>query len=457
MDVVPIVDEGLGNVSWLVDLGDGGALVVDPSRDPRPYLAEADRRGLAVRFAAETHVHADFVSGGRELAGLGARLLAPAQAGLSFPYEGLADGQKLDVGGLRLRVLGTPGHSPEHLSYLLLDAGTPVAVFTGGALIVGGVARTDLAGRERTDELSRAAYRSIHRRLLTLPDEVAVFPTHGPGSFCSAGQGGRRSSTIGRERAGNPLLAAAADEDAFVANLRAGLGSYPSYFDWMPALNRRGAPRHGVHRPALARLTPADVTERRGAGAIVVDARPIAAFAAGHIPAAISIAARPAFATWLGWLIDAGRPLILVLDDDQDREQVVEACLKVGYHNLVGEMDGGMSAWTAAGGETQTLPLVDAAALEGRRVLDVRQPGEYTTGHIPGAQSRELGDLPARTDQEQAPTTVMCGHGERAMTAASLMVANGHGDLTVLRGGPREWQHQTGTPLATGIGEDSQA
>lgn len=217
MNVVPIVDTGLGNTSWLIDLGDGGALVVDPSRDPRPYLAESDKRGLTVRFAAETHLHADFVSGARELAGLGARMLAPAQAGLMFPHERLADGQELDVGGLRMRALATPGHSPEHLSYLLLDGERPVAVFTGGALIVGGVARTDLAGPARIDELSRLAYRSAWQRLLTLPDEVTLFPTHGPGSFCSAGEGGERSSTIGRERAANPLLAGASDEDTFVA------------------------------------------------------------------------------------------------------------------------------------------------------------------------------------------------------------------------------------------------
>lgn len=463
MDVVPIVDEGLGNASWLVDLGDGGALVVDPSRDPRPYLREADKRGLAVRFAADTHLHADFVSGTRELAGLGARLLAPAAAGLAFPHDGVADGDDVDVGGLRLRVVATPGHSPEHVAYLLFDGQRPVAAFTGGALIVGGVARTDLNGPRRTDELSRLAYRSVWQRLFTLPDDVEVFPTHGPGSFCSAGQGGERSSTIGRERAANPLLTAT-DEDAFVADLRAGLGSYPSYFDWTPALNRRGAPRHGTRRPVLARVTPADARRRLDAGAVVVDARPITAFADGHIPGAVSIAARPVFATWLGWLVDPERPVIVVLDEDQDRDALVEACLKVGYHNLLGEVDGGMPAWTAAGGETRRLPLVDAGALAGRRVLDVRQRGEFAAGHVPGANHCELGDLAvgrrtpvsvsASVSASGDATTVMCGHGERAMTAASVLAAAGHPHLAVLRGGPGEWQQTTRRPLAIGAGED---
>jgi hydroxyacylglutathione hydrolase len=227
VETVPITDEGLGNTSWLVDLGDGGALVVDPSRDPRPYLQEAGTRGLRVRFAAETHLHADFVSGARELAAVEeAALLAPAAAGLAFPHRGLRDGDELDVGGLWLRALATPGHTPEHLAWLLLDDARPVAVFTGGTLIVGGTARTDLLSAEQTVPLARAAWRSITQRLLTLPDDLPVYPTHGGGSFCAAAAGVDRLTTVGAERRGNPLLAGA-DEDVFVARLLGGLGSFP--------------------------------------------------------------------------------------------------------------------------------------------------------------------------------------------------------------------------------------
>ena len=189
-EIVSIVDEGLGNSSYLVDLGDGRALVVDPARDPGPgtWLPPA-RRGLQVAFTAETHLHADFVSGSRELAAQGAQVLASAAGGLEFPHRGLGDGDEVDLGGLTLRALATPGTPPEHLSYLLLDGGRPVALFSGGSLLVGAVARTDLISPDRTEELARALWRSLQERILGLPDDLPVYPTHGAGSFCSAPAG----------------------------------------------------------------------------------------------------------------------------------------------------------------------------------------------------------------------------------------------------------------------------
>ena len=318
-----LTDAGLGNSSYVVEVADGLALVVDPSRDPRPYLDLATIHGLRIGFTAETHVHADFVSGGRELAALGAQLLAPAGSGLAFGHEPMRDGQELDLGGLALRAVATPGHTPEHLSYLLLDGADPAAVFTGGALIPGGVARTDLGGPGTAGPATRAAYRSA-QALLELPDTLAVFPTHGPGSFCSPGTGGDRTTTIGRENAANPLLAGT-DEEAFAAVLLGELGSYPAYFGWLPSVNRRGAPRHGTARPVLAGLTAAHVAEVAAAGATIVDARPVEEFGAAHVPGSLSNALRPAFATWLGWLADPQRPLVLVRDDGQDRGELMEA------------------------------------------------------------------------------------------------------------------------------------
>ena len=235
--VVALVDEGLGNSSYLVDLSDGRALVVDPPRDPAHHLAVAEKRGLVISHSAETHLHADFVTGSRELAARGAAVVAPAAAGLDWPHRGQADGDEIDLGGLRLRALATPGHTPEHLAYLLLDGDEPVALFSGGSLLVGSVARTDLIAADQTEPLARALWRSIVERLLALPDDLAVYPTHGAGSFCSAPAGGERTTTIGRERATNPLLAAA-DEDAFVARLLAGLGTYPPYFTELREVNR---------------------------------------------------------------------------------------------------------------------------------------------------------------------------------------------------------------------------
>jgi len=447
--VWPVADAGLGNSTYVAEVAGGLALVVDPGRDPRPYLDLAAAHRLRIAFAAETHVHADFVSGGRELAGLGARLLAPAGSGLAFGHEKIRDTQELDLGGLTLRALATPGHTPEHLSYLLLDGTEPVAVFTGGALIAGGVARTDLADPASAGPATWAAYRSA-RALLALPDALAVYPTHGPGSFCSPGPGGERTTTIGREKAANPLLAAA-DEDAFTAALLAGFGSYPAYFDWMPAINRRGAPRYGTARPVLAGLTAAHVAELAAAGATIVDARPIEAFAAAHVPGSLSNALRPAFATWLGWLADPRRPLVVVMDAGQDRGELVEACLKIGYDNLAGELDGGIAAWRAAGRATASIPLVEAseaAASEGGwgggrgQVIDVRQDSEWAAGHIAGAAHRELGALAgpgATAGLAGAPAIVMCEHGERGMTGASLLAAAGTAGVSVLRGGPADW------------------
>ncbi len=445
----PLPHEGLGNYSYLAEVAEGLALAVDPGRDPRPYLDLAAAQGLRVAFTADTHVHADFVSGSRELAGEGARLIAPAASGLSFGHEELRDGEGLDLGGLTLRALATPGHTPEHLSYLLLDGARPVAVFTGGALIVGGVARTDLAGPDRAEEWTRVAYRSA-RALLGLPGDLAAYPTHGPGSFCSAGETGEHLSTIGRERAGNPLLAGTG-EDSFTRQVLARLDSYPAYFTRMPAVNRRGAPRHGASRPVLAALTPAHVAELAAEGATIVDARPIAGFAAAHIPGSLSNELRPAFATWLGWLVSPDRPLIAVLDAGQDRGELVEAALLVGYDNLTGELDGGMDAWHAAGLPTAAIPLLDAATdhlPDESRVLDVRQRGEWASGHLPGAIHTELGVLAGPgAGLPEGPVAVMCGHGERAMTGASLLATAGSPGVSVLRGGPGDWAKATGQPL----------
>jgi hydroxyacylglutathione hydrolase len=376
MTVVPIVDEGLGNSSYVVGLGDGGAVVIDPFRDPGPYLEVAEAHGWGIRFAADTHLHADFVSGSRELAAGGAQVLASAGAPLEFDARLLEDGEEVDLGGLTLRVLATPGHTPEHLAYLLEDDGRPLAAFTGGTLIAGGVARPDLLGAQHTAALARAAYRSVHQRLLVLPDALEVYPTHGAGSFCSTGTGGQRTTTIGRERAGNPL-AQAADEDQFVQHLLAGLGSYPPYFMELRDVNRAGPSVYGPHPPPLRRLDPAAAARRVAEGAELIDVRPIDAFAAGHIPGSLSNPLRGQFTTWLGWLVDRRRPLLFVTDEQTDRRRLVWACLAIGFEQLAGELAGGIGAWIAAGHPTATVPVVDADEADtARRILDVRQHPE---------------------------------------------------------------------------------
>jgi glyoxylase-like metal-dependent hydrolase (beta-lactamase superfamily II) len=449
----PVVDEGLGNSAYVVELGDGRALVVDPARDPTPYLKLARWRRLQLAYTAETHLHADFLTGSRELAAAaGAEILAPRASRLGFAHRGLENGEEVDLGGLALRTLATPGHAPEHVSYLLLDTGRPRALFSGGALLAGGVARTDLASPELTEPLARAAYRSLHQRLLPLPDDLGVHPTHGAGSFCSAPGAGERSTTIGAERRHNRLLAAP-DEDAFVAELLAGFGSYPPYFLRLRDRNRAGPELLGSDWQVLPLVSTGQVRARVAGSAVLVDVRPVAAFAAGHIPGALSIALRPQFASWLGWLLDDAQPLVFVLDEDQDRGELVRQCRTIGYDHLVGELAGGMAAWLAAGLPVARLPVVQAERLDDQPgvVLDVRQASEVADGHLPGAVAVELGALAGNrlpAELPDGPVTVMCGHGERAMTAASLLARAGHKDLRVVLGGPKEWQRATRGALA---------
>jgi hydroxyacylglutathione hydrolase len=444
--LIPLVDEGLGNSAYLLDLGDGSALAVDPSLDLRAVDREAARRGLRIAYAAETHLHADFLSGARQLmVDHDARILASAAGKREFPHIGLADGDEVDVGGLTLRAWGTPGHTPEHLAYLLLDGGRELAVFTGGSLIVGAAARTDLSGPQHTEELARAQYRSL-RRLAGLPDAAAVWPTHGAGSFCAAPPGAARRSTIGVEKERNALLAAP-DEDAFVRQLLAGLGSYPAYFDRLPEFNRRGPELIGVP-PLLASLDARRVRDLLAGGGVVVDVRPVVDYAAGHIPGSVSIPLRPQFATWLGWLLPPDVPIVIVRNLGQDPDEILWPALAIGYHTIAGELVGGVAAWAADGGRLSTASLVEPAEADTSVVVDVRQRSEHAAGHLPRAELVELGDLVGRAaDVPAGPLTVMCGHGERAATGASLLERAGHQDVSILVGGPQDWAAATGRDL----------
>ncbi|MGY1594129.1 rhodanese-like domain-containing protein [Geodermatophilus sp. SYSU D00708] len=443
-ELVPVVDDGLGNTTWLVGLGDGRALVVDASRDLRAVHAAARARDWSVAFAADTHLHADFVTGAVDLAAGGARLLASAAGSRAYTHHGLSDGDEVDLGGLTLRALGTPGHTGEHLAYLLADGDRPLGVFTGGSLLVGAAARTDLVDPDRTEELARAQYASL-RRLATLPDEVQVWPTHGAGSFCSAPPGAARSSTIGREKVTNPLLATA-DEDAFVGRLLGSLGTFPAHFRRLAEVNRRG-PAPLTADACLARLTVPQVLAARAAGAEVVDVRPPTTYAAGHVPSSLAISLRPVFATWLGWLVpDPATPLVFVRRAEQDPDEVVWQARKVGYDVLAGELAGGVAAWAAAGQPVATVPLLQPGQVDPARVLDVRQDREYAGGHLPSARHVELGALPA-ADLPAGPVVTMCGHGERAMTAASVLERAGHRDVAVLLAGAEEWATATGAAL----------
>lgn len=363
-----------------------------------------------------------------------------------MPHRPVDPGDSVQIAaGVELRAIATPGHTPDHLAYLLVANGEPEALFSGGSLMVGAVGRTDLLGDEHREELAHALFRALRAEILTLPDDLPVYPTHGAGSFCSAPAGASRTSTIGIERATNPLLRID-DEDQFVATLVSGLGSFPSYFRELPEINRRG-PRLYPGVPALDRLDLKTVRARLADGAVLVDARSISAFAQAHPLGAISIEHRPVFASWLGWLVALDQPVVFVLDDATDRVDLVRQCLTIGHEAILGELDGGFATWADAGLPVGSIPLVDPTDMAAT-VVDVRQDPEWAAGHLPDAIHVELGDLDDAA-LPGSPITVMCGHGERAMTAASLLEATGHTDVSVLAGGPDAWSHATGIDLQT--------
>jgi glyoxylase-like metal-dependent hydrolase (beta-lactamase superfamily II)/rhodanese-related sulfurtransferase len=440
------VDEGLGHSSYLVDLGDGTAAMVDPPRFPTDHLRAARARSLAPRWTIDTHSHADYVTGSPSLArDAGLTFVAPATSRLETPHLAVTDEQRIDVAaGIALRAIATPGHTPDHHVFLVERDGSPAALFTGGSLMVGAVGRTDLCGPELTEPLAHEMFHSL-RRLDHLPDDLPVYPTHGAGSFCSAPGGSERVSTVGRERATNRLFRID-DEASFVEELLAGFGSFPTYFSQLPELNRRG-PRLYAELPTLERLDLAAVDRHLDAGAAMIDARPIAEYGAGHLPGSISNALRPVFASWLGWMVPLDRSVILVAGADQDRRELVRQCLDIGHDNIVGEIEGGIDAWRGAARAITTIPLIGPAGIA-PTLIDVRQRSEFDPGHIPGAIHIELGRL-STTPVAEGPVTVMCGHGERAMTGASILAARGHEQLSVLDGGPDTWTAWSGHPLVT--------
>ena len=442
-DIHSIRDEALANTSYLVDVGGDQAVVVDPRRDVEEYLALAGRLGIRVVASLETHLHADFVSGSRELAdSTGAEVIAPAGAELRFDHRPVSEGDTLTFGGATFEILHTPGHTPEHVAYLLSE---PVnAVFTGGSLIGGGAARTDLTGQGRTSELARAQYRSLHR-IAGLGDDVSFHPTHGAGSFCSTVPGARTAVTIGQERGSNPLLAAR-DEGTFVDLLLSGFGTYPPYFLHLREVNRTPPLLEEVD-PGRA-LSPSDVAGAVDRGAWLIDGRAVEQWAAEHPRGAISIAFRPQFASWLGWVVPFGEPVVLLIGEEQLGE-ALQLARRIGYDRVLGWLDGGVEAWAAAGLPTASLEIVTAEeagarAGDGAKLLDVRQRGEWERSRIRGALHVELGDVIAGK-RPAGELITFCGHGERSATAASLLLRDG-GRVANLAGGLPSWE-RAGLPI----------
>jgi glyoxylase-like metal-dependent hydrolase (beta-lactamase superfamily II) len=450
MDYKLFVTPGLGDNSYLLVSG-GEAALVDPQRDAWRFLAVAESRKLALRYVLETHVHNDYVTGALEVrAATGAEVAAPARGRYEFPHRGMAEGDEVRVGAVRLVAMETPGHTPEHLSWLVYEdgAGDPVAVFTGGSLIVGSAGRTDLLGTDVADELTRAQFGSV-RRLGGLPPHVQLLPTHGAGSFCTASVPSmERTSTIGDELARNPALAPR-DADAFVRQQLAGLRAYPAYYPHIAPINRRGP---GVLRslPRPPARAAEDVARRLEAGAWLVDARDRQAFAEAHVPGSVNIELDSMFGTYVGWVTPFNSPLVLLLPDPVDTalQEATTQLIRIGYERVEGHLDGGLDAWRSSNRPVRGYPTADVddlchAYLAGRpvQVLDVRQPLEWATGSVPGSLQVHLGDLPARLDRIPRDREVWtaCASGHRASIAASLLDRAGVPVRLVARGGVPEW------------------
>src|SRR5579859_5503 len=337
--VQPFAAEELGNASFLVADPDAKvAAVIDPFRDVDAYLTHAEKHDIHVVRALDTHLHNDFVSGARELAALAGTTIDP-----------LGTDSEITLGTITIRALHTPGHTPDHKSYVVLEDGKPKALFSGGAVMVGGVARTDLFGPHLAAHLGLEALRTLQVRLRGLPDDVAVYPTHGSGSFCGAGGGAGHETTLGRERMTNPYFLTT-EVMQFLARIL-DQHRYPTYYADMGALNAHGAPLIGRTPPAPKRLSAEDVAGLMDAGAAVVDIRRGVDYDRGHIPGSYCVGLLPgeAFSAWVGWLIERNRPIVLVGGSGKQHAEAQRQLLRIGFDHLAGALDGGMEAWAASG------------------------------------------------------------------------------------------------------------
>jgi hydroxyacylglutathione hydrolase len=457
--------ESLGHASYL--LGDeetGRGLVFDPRRDVEPYLQAARANGFRIAYAMDSHGHNDYLSGVAELAGRvgGLEVLGSGYGDLGYPHRPVRDGEAVELGEVGVEVLHTPGHTPEHVSLLVYDrsasAEVPALLLSGGALLVGDLARPDLlGGPEQARRAAEVFCRTIQAKLLALPDHVEVFPTHVKGSLCGGNIGSRLSTTVGFEKRANAVLAEVASTDEFVGEcLRLdNLPAVPPYWRRMRSQNLAGVERLGV-LPEPAAMTADEFDERRQAEAIVLDARAPEAFGGGHVPGALNVGLGPAFATWAGTILPAGAEVLLVLDGPADLWEATWQLLRIGYPVPAGWLAGGMTAWRTTARPVEGIPQISVhdlrPALHARDVglLDVRQPAEWADEHIPGAVFVTGAELPDRLDEvsDDRPVAVICSSGYRSSVAASLLARDRKTSVLNVLGGMTAWT-QAGYPTTT--------
>jgi hydroxyacylglutathione hydrolase len=459
---------GLAINSYIVgDEKTGEAAVIDATRDVDDFIDFASANGLRIRYILETHVHADFVSGSKELK---ARLNNEPVIACSgyggkdwtqpYPDQFLKEGDSIQIGSLRLGVIHTPGHTPEHIAISLTDtsrsAEIPWLLFTGDFLFVGDVGRPDLLGEEAQKQLAQDLYKSVTKKLAGLADFTEVFPAHSAGSLCGKALSSRRSSTVGFERRFNPALREKS-ETQWVRDLLAGMPLAPPYFGRMKKVNKEGPPILGPDLPGQERLSAKAVHEQACERCLILDVRSKEAFAAAHIPNAINIPLGPNLPTWAGWVLPYDRPILLVLNEPARMAEVTTHLIRVGFDDVRGYLDGGMDAWETAGYPLTSLSAISVHELSKRlkdrqklTVLDVRTDGEWNSGHIDGAVHFHAGKLQELFTEipRDRPVAVVCGTGYRASIAASLLQHEGFASVSNVIGGMTAW-NATGFPTVT--------
>ena len=451
----------LAHASYMLG-SEGEAAVVDPQRDVDIYLKAADEQGLKIRHIFETHLHADFVSGHIELAArTGATIYIGAAAGATFPHMALHDGSTVQIGKIHMTALETPGHTPESICLVVTDeekSSKPWAVLTGDTLFIGDVGRPDLSRAHTPRQLAGLLYDSLHGKLLTLSDQVLVYPAHGAGSLCGRNMRAERSSTIGTERLTNYALQIKS-RDEFIRQLTENLPSRPEYFLQDAQINRAGAPALAD----LSELPPVSAPELKmllDQGVFTLDVRPNADFAAAHIPGSINIALSGQFATWAGTIMGLSARPVLVADTPEQYAEARLRLARVGIEDPRGFLQGGVAAWKQAGLPVAQLQQMTAQELHDRlrhdhlQVLDVRREGEWQAGHIEGAAWWPLDNFkvsPPEVDQS-APLAVHCQGGYRSVIACSLLRRAGVENVINVTGGFEAWR-KAGLPVEAAVTE----
>ncbi len=458
-----ILADGVAQTSYLIGDDDAGvAAVIDPRPDVDVYLETARRHGLAITHVLETHIHADFMSGARELADRlegAAKLCLSVEGGAEygFDHEAVHDGDTFDFGAVRLTAKHTPGHTPEHLSYLLHESGRdmPWGVLTGDSFFVDSVGRPDLMGDELTEELTEALFRTVRDFYMQLDDGVIIYPCHGAGSECGPDIGDRMSSTIGYERRFNPYCRIERLED-FKAAMEENAPPTPTHYPHLKKVNAAGPPVLGG-LPKIPGLTPEAFAEAIAEpGAQLLDTRHMLAFGAGHIAGALNIEGRPELSVWAGWLLDPEAPILLVLESETDLPRILRLLWRTGFVNFGGCLAGGIGRWQEEGRPLARIPQTPVHELRGTPDevvrLDVRKQEEWDAGHMPGARHVFLGELPKRLDELDPDRTyaAYCASGFRASAAASLLKAHGFEHVRNVPGSWKAWT-AAGHPVSTDL------